>query len=167
MVLRGSVRLALVALLFALALGLAPAATAASAEACFDTDSSQSFDPGCTVDDEGLDNSSPGIPGGFVAFFVLIVVLAIGGTIWRVSTARRLATDAGLDPGLAGRVALMDEDGLSAAYVASSLRSQHPVAAPPPASASDRLAELKNLLDRGLITQAEHDERRKAIIDSL
>ncbi|RNL81437.1 SHOCT domain-containing protein [Nocardioides marmorisolisilvae] len=163
----GSVRLAVVALLCTVTLGLAPAATAASSEACFDG-TSGSFDDGCTIDatDSGFDGGT-GIPSGFIVLFVLVALGGVAATIWRVSTARRLAEQAGLDPNLAGRVALMDEDGLSAAYVASSLRQQQGAAPPPSASASDRLAELKGMLDKGLITQAEHDERRKAIIDSV
>jgi hypothetical protein len=30
-----------------------------------------------------------------------------------------------------------------------------------------RLAELKGLLDQGVLTQAEYDARRRAIIDSI
>ncbi len=37
----------------------------------------------------------------------------------------------------------------------------------PKASATARLSELKELLDRGLITKAEYDQKRKAILDGL
>jgi hypothetical protein len=33
--------------------------------------------------------------------------------------------------------------------------------------ASSRLTELKGLLDQGVVTQAEYDARRQAIIDSV
>ena len=118
--------------------------------------------------DEMSSGDDGGIPGWFGAIVVLMVLTGVGITIWRISTARRLAEDSGMDPGLATQMTLLDEDGLSATYLASNLRNQQPAAAsPPPASVADRLAELKSLLDGGLITQAEHDARRQAIIDSV
>jgi hypothetical protein len=113
-----------------------------------------------------------GIPGWFVGLFVLIVVLGVGTTIWRVTTAQKLAKQSGMDAGLATQMTLLSEDGLDATYLASSLRQQQtpPSPASPPAEptpAAERLVELGNLLDRGLVTQAEYDERRKAIIDSV
>lgn len=39
--------------------------------------------------------------------------------------------------------------------------------APAPASAEERLVRLKELLDKGLITQPEYDGRRKEILQSL
>ncbi|GGO87473.1 hypothetical protein GCM10011584_12190 [Nocardioides phosphati] len=113
-----------------------------------------------------------GVPGFFVFFFLLVLALGIGGTIWRVSTARRMARDSGLNVGDATAMALMDEDGLSATYLASNLR-QRPAPAPEgglpaaPASTAARLRELSELLQQGLITQAEHDERRARIIDAV
>jgi hypothetical protein len=110
-----------------------------------------------------------GIPGWFIAWGVLVVIVGIGATVWRVSTAQRLAKRSGMDPGLATQMTLLSDDGLDATYLASSLRqptpSPTPTATPP--SASERLAELRSLLDGGLVTQAEYDERRKAIIDSV
>lgn len=38
---------------------------------------------------------------------------------------------------------------------------------PEPEAPAERLRALKDLLDQGLITQAEYDERRKATVDSL
>lgn len=113
-----------------------------------------------------------GIPGFFGFFFVLVLVAGIGATIWRVSTARRMARDSGMNVGDATAMALMDEDGLSATYLASNLR-QRPATAPAdgaPAAAvpaAERLRELAGLLDQGLITQAEHDERRARVIDGI
>lgn len=40
-------------------------------------------------------------------------------------------------------------------------------ASPPALSAEDRLTNLKALLDKGLITQAEYDKRRAEILQSL
>lgn len=116
--------------------------------------------------------SSPGdgVPGAFVAFFLLILVLGIAGTIWRVSVARRMATRSGMDPGDAAMMTMMSDDGFEATYLAANLRQPQTPAAPPPApatSAADRLRELDRLLAEGLITQAERDERRRGIIDGI
>jgi hypothetical protein len=108
-----------------------------------------------------------GFPAFFGLFFVLAVVLAIGGTVWRVSTARRMARDSGMNVGDATAMALMDEDGLSATYLASNLRAGATSAPPAGATAAERLRELAGLLDQGLITQTEHDERRARIIEGL
>src|SRR6478752_2280466 len=104
------------------------------------------------------------MPGWFAVFFVLVVGFGIGSTIWRVSTARRMAEQSGMNPDDATAMTLMSDDGFEATYLASNLRGQTPAA---PSSAAQRLRELKALLNDGLITQAEHDERRRAIIDSL
>lgn len=106
----------------------------------------------------------------FIAFFVVTVLISIGIAIWKVSTARDLARQAGMDPDVATGMTLLDDNGLSATYLASSLRTAGPTtpaATPGPPSAIDRLAELKGLLDGGLITQNEYDQRRQAIIDSV
>jgi len=175
----GSVRLAAVGLLCAATLCLAPPASADDLQDCIDAGNAQGIDmPTCVERDGKLvpveTTSGPyadggGIPSGFIVVFVLAALVGVGITVWRVSTARRLATDAGLDPDVATGITLLDENGLSATYLASSLRSPAPPgpAVAPSASTADRLGELKGLLDRGVITQAEHDERRKAIIDSV
>jgi hypothetical protein len=65
---------------------------------------------------------------------------------------------------------LLSDDGLDATYLAANLRGTQAAnqATPPPsATTAARLEELKSLLDRGLVTQSEYDERRKAIIDSV
>lgn len=126
-------------------------------------------------DDGGLAGGpGGGIPGGFVALFVLALFVGIGITIWKVSTARQLARQSGMDPNVATGITLLTDNGLDATYVASSLRgrTQPDAAAPatpaaPPQTASSRLEELKTLLDGGMVTQQEYDERRKAIIDSV
>ena len=123
-------------------------------------------------DDGGLGGSGSGVPGAFVALFVLGLIAAVGLTLWKVTTAQKLARQSGMDPGLATRMTLLSDDGLDATYLASSLRqSPQPTAGSPPTasppSATARLEELKGLLDRGLVTQVEYDERRKAIIDSV
>lgn len=111
-----------------------------------------------------------GPPGWFVGVFVLVLIIGFGTTIWRVTTAQKLARRSGMDEGMATQMTLLSDDGLEATYLAANLRGQaSSTEAPktPPASTAERLEELRTLLDRGLITQQEHDERRKAIIDSV
>jgi len=107
--------------------------------------------------------------GGFGGLFVLFIVIGIGITIFKVTMARSMARRSGMSEGDATAMTLLDDNGLSATYLASNLRP--PAPAPDtqaaPASSAARLAELRSLLDGGLITQAEYDERRKAIIDSV
>ncbi len=84
-------------------------------------------------DGSGVPGDGTGIPGWFVALFVLAIVVGIGVTVWKVSTARKLATQSGMDPGLATQMTLLTENGLDATYLASSLRQQSPTIAPPTA----------------------------------
>jgi Short C-terminal domain len=103
---------------------------------------------------------------------MVVILLGIAVTVWKVSTARKLATRSGMDPGLATQMTLLTDNGLDATYLAASLRQPSPsvnaLAAPAPVrDASTRLAELKGLLDRGVVTQAEYDAQRQAIIDSV
>lgn len=133
--------------------------------------------PTCTEVDGGYEASWPddaiaGGSGGFVALFVIVSLAGVAVLVWKVSTARRLATESGMDPNLATQLALLTDDGLNSTYVAANLRrpADAPVASPPStttAPAAQRLAELRGLLDDGLITQAEFDGRRAAIIDGV
>ena len=124
-------------------------------------------------DDGGFGADEPGVPGYFVAFFVLALVAGIGFTIWKVSTARRMARDAGMNEGDATAMTLLSDDGFEATYLASNLRDRTP---PPPAattpqpgtrSTAERLRELQALLEQGLITQDEYAARRQALIDGV
>lgn len=166
-----------------------PASAAGGLQKCLDQAADHNGEPPtCTKvdgtwvaswpDDGGF--SSGGGGGGAIA---AVLILGIIGTVcviaWRVSTAQRLARSSGLDPRLATQMALLSDDGLDVTYLASSLR-QPPAgatptpgtpapAAPAPAArpVADRLAELASLRDRGLITESEHDERRRAIIGEV
>jgi hypothetical protein len=155
---------------------------------CFEPDA-DGFLPECTyiggewvaTDDGGLGggvgpgfDSTSGVMGGFGVFFVLVLLLAIGGAVWRVTTARRLARNAGMDEGDATAMTLLTDNGLESTYLAANLRppaapAPAPAAAPaePPRSSADRLRELQDLLTAGLVTQEEYDARRRAILDSL
>ncbi len=141
--------------------------------------------PTCTKGADGTwvaswpdDPSSSGFGGGIVLLMVLAVVIGIAITVWRVSTARKLATESGMSPGLATQMTLLIDNGLDATYLAANLRQPPVPAAAPTASpspdataaskpAAERLIELAALRDQGMITQAEYDERRAAIIDAI
>lgn len=120
-------------------------------------------------------DSSTGPPGWFVGAFVLMIVVAVGTTIYKMSVAHDIATKSGMDPGDAANMALLDEHGLAATYVLSNLKQ--PAAETPEAEApttdgarrtvEQRLAELDSLRAKGVVTQAEYDERRTAILESL
>src|SRR3954454_9907193 len=105
------------------------------------------------------DNAGSGIPAGFVFLMVIGVVVGLAFLFWKISTAQKLARQSGMDPALATQMTLLSDDGLAATYLASNLRrpASDPVAtAPSPTSpsttATARLEELKDLLDRGLVT---------------
>lgn len=132
--------------------------------------------PSCVVEDGGdfsdfgdFGSDPTGIPGWFVAIFLLVLVLGVCTTVYRVSTAREMARKAGLDADAAGRIALLEDNGLSAAYVASSLRQGPEAAAREPSGrpAAERLAELQALKDAGTITESEYAARRQAVLDSI
>ncbi len=108
----------------------------------------------------------------FPVLFVIGIVAAIATTAWRVSTARRMARDAGMSERDATIMALMTDQGMESTYLASSMR--RPASAPDPAqappavrSAADRLLELKSLHEAGHIDAGEYAARRQAIIDAI
>lgn len=111
------------------------------------------------------------MPADFGGIFFLFIVLGIGVTLVRISMARSMARRSGMSEGEATAITLLDDDGLSATYLASNLRPQGaPTASDVPAaprSVADRLDELRELLNGGHISQAEHDARRQAILDSI
>lgn len=126
--------------------------------------------------DSGTGTSPGGNPVVLTILVIVTAVVGLGAKLWRASTAQKLAKGSGLDPGLATKMALMTQDGLDDTYLAASLRGQPGVAEPlaePGGEAHslqqtmNRLNQLKALLDQGAITQAEYDERRKAIVDSV
>lgn len=120
--------------------------------------------------DDGFSGADAGMPGSFGVLMFLGILVAVGITAWRVSLARRVARDAGLDPDRATELTLLEDHGLEASYLSAHLQAR-PVAEQPPApavrSAEERLRELRSLLESGLISQEEHDTRRKAVVDAL
>jgi hypothetical protein len=123
-----------------------------------------------SYDDGYGSGADGGIPGSFGVLMFLGILLTIGITAWRVSLARRVARDAGLDPNRATELTLLEDHGLEASYLSAHLQAR-PVAEQPSApavrSAEERLRELRSLLESGLISQEEHDARRKAVVDAL
>jgi hypothetical protein len=123
------------------------------------------FDDG-SFGDPGMD---AGIPGWFFALFVLVLVGGVAASLYRISSARRMATRAGLDPDEAARVTMLSEDGYGATYLASQLRSRPDASAgtSEPRPTSERLRELESLRSDGLVTDEEHAARRAAILEDL
>lgn len=119
----------------------------------------------------GVGGAGDGPPAWFVLFAVLVVLGGIGGTLYKVSLARRMAERSGMSKGEATAVTLLTDDGLDAAYLASSLRRPEPVSppttSPAPRTAEERLRELQQLLDQGLVTQQEYDARRRVVLDQI
>jgi hypothetical protein len=106
------------------------------------------------------DPSAPGIPGAFVALFVIIgsvfvvgIIVAIWTTIWKSIVLRR----GGLNP-------MVAEEQLEA-QLYQNLRAGSPVTATTPArSKEERLSEVMDLHERGLISDAELTDARAKII---
>ncbi len=129
--------------------------------------------PTCTWDGAQWHRSYPddsGFPGAFGAIFVLMLIVAVGMFAWRISLARRVARDTGMDPNRATELTILGDNGLEAGFLAGHLRQrpadQQPTA-PAVRSAEVRLRELAELRDQGLVTPEEYDARRRAIVDSL
>jgi hypothetical protein len=111
-----------------------------------------------------------GIPGGFLALMVLAAVGGLAFTVWKVGMARDMASEAGMDPNRATAVTLLSDDGLDATYIASSLRRNAQAVPPPtpaPRTTAERLRDLQQLRDDGLVTADEYEARRRSILDSV
>ena len=112
--------------------------------------------PTCTKGADGTwvaswpdDPSSSGFGGGIVLLMVLAVAIGIGITVWKVSTARKLATESGMSPGLATQMTLLTDNGLDATYLAASLRPPPGAPAPPtPASRPDATSASRSAAER-------------------
>ena len=112
-----------------------------------------------------------GIPGWFIALFVIVAMLGVGTGIWRIAMARKMAEDAGLDPNTATAVTMLSDNGIDATYLASTLASHSRTQSPPPTqrpkAAEQRLQELQDLKDEGLITSDEYEAQRQKILGSI
>jgi hypothetical protein len=121
-------------------------------------------------------DSGPSPGAMFGLFAVLALVVGGVGLYWRVSAARRIAEQAGLDPDTAVSTALLNHDGLAATYLAANLgranlrSDEEPAVRSAPLSTNPterRLTELKRLRDQDLISEDEYADRRKAILDTV
>jgi hypothetical protein len=122
--------------------------------------------PTCSQDASGKwvvsypDGPAASNGGEIIGVLVVIGLLSGGGFLaWKVWMARRMAAEAGMPSGRATAMTLLTDDGLEATYVASALRGNR--------DAGDRLRELDKLRDEGLLTAAEYDARRRAIVESV
>ena len=127
-----------------------------------------------SYDDGFMDPVGTGIPSGFVVLFVLVVLAGVGTTIWRISLARQMARESGMNQDQATAVTLLGDNGLEATYLASNLRDRPRDEQRPATSAThqgrtvnDRLRELQLLREEGLVTYDEYETRRRKILDSL
>lgn len=121
-----------------------------------------------TFEDGGLGpgDGGPGA-GAAIGVFFLGLVVAVAVLVWKISVARRMARESGMNPDDATVMTVLTDDGFEATYLAANLRQQPTVPPAPAASVADRLRELDRLLAEGLITQEERDERRRAVIDGI
>lgn len=104
----------------------------------------------------------PFVPLIFILFFGIVITM----TVVKMNVASRMAEKAGLDPRDAALTSLLNDDGVSAAYLASNLQGR---AAAPPVSRTieQRLGELARLRDQDLITPEEYETRRTRILDEV
>jgi hypothetical protein len=96
-------------------------------------------------------STSPGIPGWFVVLFILFAIIGIGTAIWRFSVLR----SGGLNPFVA-------KEQLEARLAQSQLMTPPD----PVKSIEQRLAELDDLRDRGVISADEHAAARAKVISA-
>lgn len=112
-----------------------------------------------------------GIPGWFIALFILIALLSVGTWLWRISMSRKMAEDAGLDPNTATAVTMLGHDGIDATYLASTLASRSRAEAPHPTqpakTTEQRLQELQALKDKGMVNDDEYEAQRQKILGSI
>ncbi|MBV9830570.1 MAG: hypothetical protein JOZ82_03180 [Marmoricola sp.] len=126
--------------------------------------------PSCV--DPGTGDTGGGFPAASLVPMVLALLVAIGVTAYRVSTARDMARKAGMDTADATKVALLENEGLSATYLASELRGNRSgsFTAPPsspPRTTAERLEELDRLRQQGLVSDTEYAQHRSAILDGV
>ena len=122
-----------------------------------------------TVDYPDATTGGSGIPGAFVGVMVAVLMAGLIGTVFVVIWVRRAAREAGLDPDTATAVALLNNNAVSATYLASSVaKTRSPIPeASRPVPVSERLATLQDLVEKGVISKAEYEKRRSAILDTI
>lgn len=96
---------------------------------------------------------APGIPGAFIAIFVIVAILGIGTSVWRFTVLRR----GGLNPFVA-------REQLEARLNQNLRAGQQAATAAPEKSKEERLSEVMDLHERGLISDDELAAARAKII---
>ena len=98
-------------------------------------------------------SDTPGLPRGFIVLFVVVAIIAVGGAIWRAVVLSR----GGLNPFVA-------KEQLEAQLAQNLRNATPPTSARPPKTTEERLAELDDLHERGVITAEERAAGRAKII---
>ena len=97
-------------------------------------------------------SNAPGFPSGFIVLFVIVAIIAIGGAIWRAVVLSK----GGLNPFVAREQLEVQ--------LTKNLRDAAPTPGQPAKSTEERLAELDDLRERGVITAEELAAGRAKII---
>jgi hypothetical protein len=108
-------------------------------------------------------------PTEFKVFFGVMIALVVVSIVVRLLVTKRLA-DRSPDPAATWGTALLDEDGVSAAYLADAVRDRDRSAPASPTSVrpvEERLGEVDALHARGVIDDAEHAAQRARILGTL
>jgi hypothetical protein len=95
----------------------------------------------------------PGFLGWFIALFIIVALIAIGGSIWRAVVLAR----GGLNP-------LVAREQLEAKLAQNLRDAAKPASGQPARTIEERLAELDDLHERGIITAEERAAGRAKII---
>ena len=98
-------------------------------------------------------SGSPGFPTGFIVLFVIVALIAVGGAIWRAVVLYR----GGLNP-------MVAKEQLEARLAQSLKSGAAPVSGQPAKTVEERLAELDDLRERGVITAEERAAGRAKVI---
>ena len=98
-------------------------------------------------------SDTPGIPSAFIALFVIVAIIAVGGAIWRAVVLSR----GGLNPFVA-------KEQLEAQLAQNLRNAAPPTSAQPVKATEERLTELDDLYKRGVITADERVAGRAKII---
>lgn len=98
-------------------------------------------------------SDAPGIPAWFIALFVIVAIIAVGGAIWRAVVLRM----GGLNP-------MVAKEQLEVRLAQSLRSSATPPSGQPAKTIEERLTELEDLRERGVITAAELAVGRAKVI---
>jgi hypothetical protein len=98
-------------------------------------------------------SDTSGFPTGFIVLFVIVALIGVGGTIWRAVVLRK----GGLNPMIA-------KEQLEVRLAQSLKNAATPASGQPAKTIEERLAELDDLHERGVITAEELTVGRAKVI---